>query len=179
VVQTSTTSTRSTTPRTPVSGRPRERSTKSSVLIIKLLSLGLVVGLAVALTPTLIGDHRWLFLAVVWIITALALASYGTRRALPAKYLLPGTLMLFLFVVYPVLMTAQASTTNFGDGTRSTKQETINTILATSVTQTPDSPRFNLTVATTGSLTTGPFTFDQARLRRRHGDQRVRHRGAG
>jgi len=136
-----------------------DRSTSVPVLLLKVLGLGVVLGGAVAVTPALLTGQRWGFLIIVWAIAALAVLSYATRRGLPLKYLLPGSLMLTLFVVYPVLATVQISTTNFGDGTRSTKQETIQNILATSITQAPDSPRYNLTVATTGSVTDGPFTF--------------------
>lgn len=137
----------------------RDRTTKAGVLLARALGLGLVLALAVSMTPTLVGGSRWGFLLVVWGIAGLALLSYTTTRFLPAKYLLPGSIGLFLFLVFPILLTAQTSTTNFGDGTRTTKEETVTSIVSQSVTQTPDSPRYNLTVATTGSLTTGPFTF--------------------
>jgi arabinogalactan oligomer/maltooligosaccharide transport system permease protein len=128
-------------------------------LLAKLLGLGLILGGAIAITPALASGSRWIFLIIVWLIAAVCVLSYAGKRALPAKYLLPGTLMLTLFVVYPVLATMQISTTNYGDGTRNSKQETINSIVATSVTQTPDSPRYNLTVGTTGSVTDGPFVL--------------------
>jgi arabinogalactan oligomer/maltooligosaccharide transport system permease protein len=132
---------------------------KPGVLLARVLGLGLVLALAASVTPTLLGQSRWGFLAVVWVLAGLAVLSYATGRLMPAKYLLPGTVGLFLFLVFPILLTAQTSTTNFGDGTRTTKQETIDSVVAQSVTQSPDSPRYNLTVATTGSVTDGPFTF--------------------
>ena len=128
-------------------------------LLIRVIALGVAVGSAAALTPSLLAAERWGFLAVVWAITAVLLATYATGRGLPAKYLVPGTLLLVLFVVYPVVATAQLSTTNFGDGTRSSKQDTVAQIVGASVVQTPDAPRYGLTVATTGSVTDGPFTF--------------------
>ena len=67
--------------------------------------------------PGAVGDDRWLFLAAVWVIALILAATYATGRALPAKYLLPGVLFLTLFVVYPIILTSQLSTTNFGDGT--------------------------------------------------------------
>jgi arabinogalactan oligomer / maltooligosaccharide transport system permease protein len=95
---------------------------------------------------------------VVAILTALV-GVYATQRAVPAKYLVPGALLMTLFVVYPVVATAQLSTTNFGDGTRTSKHETVSRILGASVVQTPDAPRYNLSVGTTGSPSTGPYTF--------------------
>ena len=56
-------------------------------------------------------------------------------------------------------MTVQTSFTNFGDGFRDTKEEAITTITNNSVVQAPDSPTYNLTVATTGSAAGGPFTL--------------------
>ncbi len=128
-------------------------------LIVKVLFLGVVVGVAIALTPMLVGESSWVFLAAIWVITAILVATYATGRALPAKYLVPGTLMLVLFVVYPILLTAKTSFTNYGDGTRNTQEETVNQIVGSSVTRSEDSPQYNLTVATDGSVTTGPFTY--------------------
>jgi arabinogalactan oligomer/maltooligosaccharide transport system permease protein len=126
---------------------------------VKVLCLGTMVGTAAALTPSLVAGGRYLFLIVVWAIIAVVLATYTTRRAVLAKYLVPGTLLLVLFVVAPVLATLQLSTTNYGDGTRTTKEQTIAGILGNSVVQAEGAPEFNLSVGTTGQVTTGPFTF--------------------
>ena len=128
-------------------------------LLVKVLFLGTVVGVAFALTPTLVGQQQWAFLVGIWLIATVLVATYATGRALPAKYLVPGVLMLTIFVVYPIGLTAKTSLTNYGDGTRSSKEEAVAQIIGSSVVQTPDAPRYNLTVGTTGSPTTGPFTF--------------------
>lgn len=128
-------------------------------LVLKLLFLGTVIGVAVALTPTMVGLGQWVLLAVVWAVVAVLVAVYATKRAIPAKYLAPGTILLVLFLVFPILLTVQTSFTNYGDGTRSTKEEAVAQIIGSSVVQTPDAPRYALTVGTTGSPTTGPFTF--------------------
>ena len=128
-------------------------------VVVKVLFLGTALALAISITPTLVAAGSWLFLLAVWAIAAILFITYATRRFLPFKYLVPGLLMLALFVVYPIILTAQTSLTNYGDGTRSTKEETVAQIIGTSVVQTPDAPRYNLSVATTGSTTTGPFTF--------------------
>ena len=128
-------------------------------IILKVLFLGTVIGLAIALTPGLLSQDRWGFLVALWLVVAVLVATYATKRGLPAKYLVPGTLMLVLFVIYPILMTVQASGTNLGDGTRSTKEEAVAQIIGSSVVQTPDAPRYNLTIGTEGSVTDGPFAF--------------------
>lgn len=128
-------------------------------LLVKVLFLGIVIGTAIAMTPALVGEGSWFFLAAIWVITAILVATYATGRALPAKYLVPGTLMLVLFVVYPILLTAQTSFTNYGDGTRNDKQTTVDQIVGASVTRSDDSPQYNLTIATDGDPTSGPFTY--------------------
>jgi arabinogalactan oligomer/maltooligosaccharide transport system permease protein len=128
-------------------------------LLFKVVSLGIVVGVAFALTPQLLGQERWFMLAAVWAITTVLLATYSHGRGLPAKYLVPGTLFLVLFIVYPIVMTAQISTTNYGDGTRGTKEQTVAQIVGSSVVQDPDAPRYNLTIGTEGSPQNGPFVF--------------------
>jgi arabinogalactan oligomer/maltooligosaccharide transport system permease protein len=139
---------------------PQPRASVSvPVLLSKIVGLGLVVGIAAALTPSLLSGSRWMFLVVVWAIAAICVASYATRRALPAKYLVPGTLLLLMFVVYPVIATAGASTTNLADSTRSTKEETVAQIVGSSVVVTPDSPRYGMSVATTGTPERGPFVL--------------------
>lgn len=128
-------------------------------LLVKVLFLGVVIGTAIALTPALVGERSWTFLTGIWLITAVLVATYATGRALPAKYLVPGTLMLALFVVYPIVLTAQTSFTNYGDGTRNDKQTTVDRIVGSSVVRSDDSPQYNLTIATDGDPASGPFTY--------------------
>jgi arabinogalactan oligomer/maltooligosaccharide transport system permease protein len=130
-----------------------------AALGVRVLFLGAVIGLAIAITPALVGESSWAFLIGVWAIVAVLVATYATGRALPAKYLVPGTLMLVLFVVYPIFLTAKTSFTNYGDGTRGTKEDTIAQITGASVTRSENSPQYNLTVATDGDPASGPFTF--------------------
>jgi arabinogalactan oligomer/maltooligosaccharide transport system permease protein len=145
-------------------GSSRSRFTKPGrdgipALLVKLLFLGIVIGTAIALTPALVGESSWTFLIGIWLITAVLVATYATGRALPAKYLVPGTLMLALFVVYPIVLTAQTSFTNYGDGTRNDKQTTVDRIVGSSVVRSDDSPQYNLTIATDGDPVSGPFTY--------------------
>lgn len=128
-------------------------------LLVRVLLLGIAVGTAIAVTPALVGEESWFFLGAIWVIVAVLVATYATGRALPAKYLLPGTLMLVLFVVYPILLTAQTSFTNYGDGTRNDQQTTVDQIVGSSVTRADDSPQYNLTIATDGDPASGPFTY--------------------
>jgi arabinogalactan oligomer / maltooligosaccharide transport system permease protein len=128
-------------------------------LLVKVVFLGAVIGVAIAITPALVGEDSWIFLIAIWVIVAILVATYATGRALPAKYLVPGTLMLALFVIYPILLTAQTSFTNYGDGTRGTKDDTVAQIVGASVTRSESSPQYNLAIGTDGDPVTGPFTY--------------------
>ncbi|MFB9375900.1 ABC transporter permease subunit [Kineococcus gynurae] len=136
-------------------------STRRSVptLVAKIFLVTVTISTVIALTPALVAAGRWGWLIAFWVLALAIIAVYATRRLVPLKYLLPGVLLLLTLVVYPVVSTFQISLTNYGDGTRTTKEETVAQILGSSVVQTPDAPRYNLTVATTGSTTTGPFVF--------------------
>ncbi|HEX5729774.1 MAG TPA: sugar ABC transporter permease, partial [Microbacterium sp.] len=128
-------------------------------LIIKIICLGVIAALAFMLTPPLVSSGQWVFLAVIWGIVLVVVVVYATKRFLPAKYLLPGTLLLVLFVVYPVILTFQLSATNYGDGTRTTKEVSISRIIANSAVQVEGARTFELTVGSEGASTSGPYTF--------------------
>jgi arabinogalactan oligomer/maltooligosaccharide transport system permease protein len=128
-------------------------------VIVKILCLGIIAALAVMLTPALVSTGQWAFLAVIWAIVAVLAVTYATKRLVPAKYLVPGTLLLVLFVIYPIIVTFQLSATNYGDGTRTTKEVSISRIIANSAVQSEGARSFNLSVGSDGSSTAGPFTF--------------------
>jgi arabinogalactan oligomer/maltooligosaccharide transport system permease protein len=135
------------------------RSTSAGSLLLKLLGLGLAVAAALSVTPAMIAGGSIGLLAGMWAAVLALLAVYATGRLVPLKYLLPGTLFLVAFIVYPMVSTVQLSFTNFGDGKRTGKEEAVAQIVGSSVQQLPDSPTYALSVGTTGSVTAGPFTF--------------------
>ncbi len=136
------------------------RGTDSIVgVLVKVLGLGTVAGVVLYLTPVLLAAEKTTGLVVLWIAAAALFAVYATRRLVPLKYLLPGTLFLLAMIVYPIIATIGISFTNFGDGKRLSKEEAIASIVGSSVTQAPDSTLYNLTVGTTGDVAEGPFTF--------------------
>lgn len=113
---------------------------------------------------------RWVLIAlaiagIFWIATQLAIAGYtmgvvvaglvglgvlavyGTRRAVPLKYLLPGMLLMVAFQLWPIIFTASISLTNYGDGHLISKEGTVTDIIAQSVREVPDTPRYRMSVA--------------------------------
>ncbi|HEX5595320.1 MAG TPA: ABC transporter permease subunit, partial [Micromonosporaceae bacterium] len=147
------------TPRQPRRPRRDERPITVTGLAVKVVLLGLVVGIAVWAAFPLIETRAWVGLAVLAATTGALCYLYLTRRHIPAKYLVPGTLFLLAFQVFPILYTASTAFTNFGDGHRGSKQEAIVAIQTASVVQLPGSIEYALTVATTGDPATGPLVF--------------------
>ena len=104
---------------------PLLRSGTALGLILKILLLATVAGLAVFGAFPLIEQRIWAGLAVLIAATAFLFYIYISPRNIPAKYLVPGTVFLLAFQVFPVLYTIATAFTNFGDGHRGTKQDAI------------------------------------------------------
>ena len=49
-------------------------------LLVKIVALGTIIGLAVMLTPALVGTGQWAFLIVIWGIVAVLAVTYATSR---------------------------------------------------------------------------------------------------
>ncbi|MER5338025.1 ABC transporter permease subunit [Micromonospora sp. NPDC002717] len=128
-------------------------------LLVKVILLGLTAGIAIWAAFPLVEAEKWIGLAVLAATTAGLFYLYLTRRHIPAKYLVPGTLFLIAFQVVPVLYTASTAFTNFGDGHRGTKDEAVVAIQTASVKQVPGSTEYALSVATKGDPATGPLVF--------------------
>ncbi|WP_200209506.1 ABC transporter permease subunit [Micromonospora coerulea] len=128
-------------------------------LIVKVVLLGLVAGIAIWAAFPLVEAGMWIGLAILAVTTAGLFYLYLTRRHIPAKYLVPGTLFLIAFQVFPVLYTASTAFTNFGDGHRGSKDDAIVAIQTSSVKQVPGSTEYALSIATKGDPTTGPLVF--------------------
>ncbi|WP_250037167.1 ABC transporter permease subunit [Paractinoplanes maris] len=138
---------------------PERRGGSPAAILLKATLLGLAIAIAVWAAFPLIENEKWTGLAILVATTAGLLYLYLTPRHIPLKYLAPGTVLLVLFQVFPVLYTASTAFTNFGDGHRGSKQEAVVAIQTASVTQVPGSQQYALRIATTGDPATGPLVF--------------------
>ncbi len=135
----------------------RERSSSLLPLIVKIVFLGAVAATAAWLVPVLVGLELWMWVVITILVTIAVFVLYSTKRFIPGKYIFPGTFFLIVFLITPIILTVNYSFTNYGDGTRGTKEQAITSITGNSVREVPDSSRFNVTVATTGDPAAGPF----------------------
>ena len=156
---------RSAEPRRPggrapeVPGLSERRAPSAAGTILKIGVLAIVAALAVYGAFPLIENENWIGLVILVVAAALIFWVYLTPRVIPLKYLLPGTLFLIAFMIYPVINTVATSFTNFGDGHRGTKEEAITAIEASSVQQVPGSTVYQLTIGTEGDPATGEIVF--------------------
>ncbi|MEE1619182.1 ABC transporter permease subunit [Brachybacterium sp. J153] len=137
----------------------RERTTTIPAVLARVAFLGAVLAVAAFTIPVMIQLQQWMWLCVTVLAAAAIFLLYSTRRFVPGKYLFPGTFFLVVFLITPIILTVGYSFTNFGDGTRGTKEQAIDSIVANSVQQTEDSTWYNLSVATQGDPVEGPFTL--------------------
>ena len=117
-------------------------ATKWALLGITLVVLGLVA-------QKLIVQGAWIGVVIVAFLAMSVLVTYGTRRSVPMKYLLPGLVLLVGLQIWPIAYTVATSFTNYGDGHAISKQESIVSIIANSVREVPNTPRYRLSVAVT------------------------------
>jgi arabinogalactan oligomer/maltooligosaccharide transport system permease protein len=119
-------------------------------VVSRIAVLAVAAAILLYAVPPLVAAGSWPALAILCAATAVIGCLYLTRRFVPAKYLVPGTLLLIAFQVLPVLYTVSTAFTNFGDGHRGDKREAVTAIETGSVRQAPGSPEYNLTAALRG-----------------------------
>ena len=136
-------------------------ATPGWVLAVKWAAIALALAAATYLAYRAVEAGAWLFVVVAAFLAMAVLTVYSTRRGITLKYLLPGLLLLTLFQIWPIAYTVATAFTNYGDGHSLTKEEAVEAIMAQSVQQEADSPRYGLSVAVPEGepLETGELTF--------------------
>ena len=143
----------------PPGPRGRPGSTTTTGMLVKIALLGLVLAIAIFGAFPLIEQQQWLGLALLVLVTAVIFWVYLSPRRIPAKYLIPGTLFLLAFQVFPVLYTMSTAFTNFGDAHRGSKEQAVQAIEGASITKVEGSTDYRLAVAVKGDPITGDLYF--------------------
>ncbi|MGW4474410.1 ABC transporter permease subunit [Nonomuraea sp. NPDC004354] len=97
---------------------------------LRLLPLAVADALALYGLVALGAQRSWWMFAGLLAGTAAINWIYLSRRAVPAKYLAPGVVLLLVYQVYVVLYTGYAAFTNYGDGHNGSKADAVAAILA-------------------------------------------------
>ena len=119
--------------------------TPGIVLKIVLLSVANAIGIwAIVVLGT---KHDWIAAAVVVGVTVAIDLLYFARRAVPAKFLIPGTFFLIAFQVIPVAYTIDVAFTNYSTGHILSKSDAIAQIKQVTLTQAGNGRTFTMAVA--------------------------------
>jgi arabinogalactan oligomer/maltooligosaccharide transport system permease protein len=125
--------------------KPPRRSSSVGPLIAKLLFLGLINAFAVVSLPVMVSEQFWPGIITVVLATIAIDWAYLSKRAIPAKYLIPGTIFAILFQVYPVLFSGYISFTNFSTSNRLTFEQALDQFESRS-SNVPGTTRYQLTI---------------------------------
>jgi arabinogalactan oligomer / maltooligosaccharide transport system permease protein len=99
-------------------------------LVVKLIALGLIDAVALFAIFALIGSGNAMAALLVAVPVLGINWLYLTARAVPAKYLVPGTLAMAVFGVLPIIYTVFISFTNYSTGNVTSKSDAIERISA-------------------------------------------------
>ena len=121
-------------------------------MIVKIALLGVLNAVVIAALPRIFAapDYPIAIASIVALLTIDIVYLSRRRWSIPAKYLLPGTLFLLVFALYPILYTVWISTTNYGTGNNLTKDQAIERIEENSVGATDDAIRYDLQIIAEG-----------------------------
>lgn len=93
--------------------------------ITKVFLLALVAALLSGMIYVAILASDWVVAGTLAVILIGAIFIYFSRRAIASKFLYPGTILLVVFVIVPIIYTAWMSVYNYKTGNEITKDEAI------------------------------------------------------
>jgi arabinogalactan oligomer/maltooligosaccharide transport system permease protein len=114
-------------------------------LVAKLFFLGVINAFALASLPVMLEEKFWPGIITVALATIAIDWAYLSRRSIPAKYLIPGTIFAIVFQVYPVLYSGYTSFTNFSTSNRLTFEQAIDQFEGRS-SNVPGTTRYELVI---------------------------------
>ncbi|GAA5089153.1 ABC transporter permease subunit [Microbacterium yannicii] len=115
-------------------------------LVLKIALLAIVDAVALYAVFVLFLHNQWLVLALVVAVTVLVNWIYFSRKAIPAKYLTPGIILLVVFQIFTLSYTAYIGLTNYGTGHNGSKDQAVASLMRSSLVRVEDSPTFEVTV---------------------------------
>jgi arabinogalactan oligomer / maltooligosaccharide transport system permease protein len=132
----------------PENGRGADAPRRFSLnwaLVGKVLFLGAVNALFFVGLPTMLSNEWWAGIAVLGLSTALINWAYLTKRNLPGKYLIPGTIFALAFQIVPVIYSGYISLTNSSISHRLSEEQAIDNLTGRS-SNVPGSTRFDMQI---------------------------------
>jgi arabinogalactan oligomer / maltooligosaccharide transport system permease protein len=116
--------------------------------LVKLALLAVVDAIAVWAAAILVTNSKWIALAVLVAAAGLLNAIYfGAASAVPAKFLVPGTIFLIAFQIVPIVYTARVAFTNYSTGHILSKAEAIKAIETNTLQPAPNGAQYTMAPA--------------------------------
>ena len=119
-------------------------------IFVKILFLGVVDATTLWAGTFLFAMHNYLALGVLVFATLAINYVYLSKRSKASRWLIPGTILLLVFQVYPVIFTASTAFTNYSTDHFLGKSEAISRLLSNNIVQVEGSPDYALTVVHKG-----------------------------
>jgi arabinogalactan oligomer/maltooligosaccharide transport system permease protein len=117
-------------------------------LVAKIVLLALLNAFSVWAIFVLLTRHHWVSSALLAAATlAIDLVYAGPERIMPLKFLIPGTIFLVGYMVFPILYDVNVAFTNYGTGHISTKAAAIQQIQVTSLQPPANGKSYTMAVA--------------------------------
>jgi arabinogalactan oligomer/maltooligosaccharide transport system permease protein len=137
-------------PRTRSRGDGSHARNVSPGFVAKLVLVGVVDALGVYGILAAWAVQSWAIVAFLVVALLAVNWVYFSRRAVPAKYLVPGLLFLLVYQIFVMAYTGYVAFTNYGDGHNSTKADAIESISIQNETRVEGSPTLPLTIVSDG-----------------------------
>lgn len=124
---------------------------KLSGILGKLLALSLLNGTSLWAVLTLfsLGNYGPMFLLIG--TTLFIDYIYFSKRTIASRWLIPGTILLVIFQIYPVLYTGVTAFTNYSTGHSITRDEAIDALVSQNTNLVEDGAQFTFKVIETDS----------------------------
>jgi arabinogalactan oligomer / maltooligosaccharide transport system permease protein len=115
------------------------------LILVALIDAGALYGILSAVAVS-----QWGIVAFLVVVLVLVNWIYFSKRALPAKYLFPGLVFLFVYVIFTACYTGYIAFTNYGDGHNSTQADAVAAIQIQNEERVEGSLAYPLTVVSQG-----------------------------
>jgi arabinogalactan oligomer/maltooligosaccharide transport system permease protein len=116
--------------------------------VVKIVLLAIANAIAIWAFTILAGRHNWIAASVLAAATLAIDALYLTnRRAIPAKFLIPGTIFLLAFQLIPIFYTVNVAFSTYSTGHIGSKADAVNSIKTNSLAETENSKSYSIAPA--------------------------------
>lgn len=120
-------------------------------IVFKILALSLLNGTSLWAAFTLFSLKNYGPVAILFITTLALDYIYLSKRTKASKWLIPGTILLIIFQIYPVLYTAVTAFSNYSTGHSVTRDEAIEGLIEQNTNQVEDGTQYQFKVIEDGS----------------------------